>query len=185
MWILSCILILVVPEPGLSLPTPADDIPVPHLRLLRTFDYGFTILWDPIDTTNVKDPIIGIKVITWKTPCVIKTYYRLSNNGSSLVVESAHEDYNSTTVPDILPEYVTIVMPDELSATVHNIERAQWYHVRALAFTTTAEGKPSNSYEFQLGSDDEKEKEKSCERVISETPCEHNGLINLQSPDSC
>ncbi|XP_023945197.2 uncharacterized protein LOC112050990 [Bicyclus anynana] len=186
MLILPSILLLTAAVPGLMLPTPSDDIPVPHLKVLTTLNTGFTIEWDPIDTTNVKDPIIGIKVKTWKTPCIIKKRYHLSDNGASMIVESVRLSYNRTTIPDILPEYVSIVKPDELTATVPHIEREQWYHIRALAFTATDEGKHSDAYDFKLGSDDEKDKEKACERIISETPCKHSyALINPRSPDTC
>ncbi|CAH2216874.1 jg20564, partial [Pararge aegeria aegeria] len=78
--------------------------------------------------------------------------------------------YNSTTVPADTPAYVAIVTADKVTAIIPHIQREQWYHVRALAFTSTAEGKHSNSFNFKVNSNNENDLRMSCEKVMSETP---------------
>ncbi|CAH2211435.1 jg22126, partial [Pararge aegeria aegeria] len=86
MWILPCYLLLSVTVSGLKLQRSSEDIPEVHLNLLHLLDpSGFSVTWDPIKTRNESNTILGIKVKAWKTPCVVKTVYKVSDRLTKIV----------------------------------------------------------------------------------------------------
>ncbi|XP_023945192.2 uncharacterized protein LOC112050988 [Bicyclus anynana] len=147
-----------------------EAIPEIYIRHLGIDDpSGFTIRWDPIEVKNGTDPIIGIKIKVWRTPCRIRTFNHHVGDQVTRIVKSERLKFNRTTLPDELPELVSIVKPDESSLSVPHVDPEVWYHVRAIAFTATAEGPHSNPIQFKINTADENDKEKSCERIISQT----------------
>ncbi|XP_034829633.1 uncharacterized protein [Maniola hyperantus] len=169
MSILPYFLLFVVTVQGLPLQN-TEDIPEINIYRLHTFDpAGFSITWHPVKTKNYSNPIIGIKVKVWKTPCVMSTVYSVNDGILTSTSKYDPQTYNMGSVPNLLPEYVVIVRPEEVTATIPHIDRETWYHIRALAFTATAEGKYSNPMDFKLNSNDEADKKNTCEKLISET----------------
>ncbi|XP_039750165.1 uncharacterized protein LOC120626615 [Pararge aegeria] len=170
MLIQTYLLLIAVMIQGLLGGSTAEGIPeitVGHFRILDPS--GFRIRWFPIEVKNDTDPIIGIKIKVWRTPCEIRTYKHHKDNKIFEVVKSEHLKFNRTTVPQELPENEYIVKPDEVSLSVPYIDPEVWYHVRMLAFTKTSEGPLSSPIQFKINTNDENDKKKSCERIISET----------------
>ncbi|XP_045765305.1 uncharacterized protein LOC123867350 isoform X2 [Maniola jurtina] len=169
MSLLPYFLLCVISVQGLPLQN-TEDIPEINIYRLHTFDpAGFSITWEPIKTRNESNPIIGIKVKVWKTPCVMSTVYKITDGNLSRTSKYDPQTFSMGTVPNELPEYVVIVRPEEVTASIPHIDRETWYHIRALAFTATAEGKYSNPMDFKLNSNVEADKKNTCENLNSQS----------------
>ncbi|XP_073942561.1 uncharacterized protein [Choristoneura fumiferana] len=146
------LLLLVAVCQGLAVQKVKAPLPRPEIKSVTTLDpLSIQVEWNPVQSIDEKDPVIGYKIKVWELPPIITFKYVVVDGVMKLVEDVVEPKINDAeTPPEKEAKEIVVQGPLVSKALVPDLKLNVVHEVRVRAYTKSQDGPLSGLTRIQL-----------------------------------